>query len=176
MAKKTDKKSDKTEAKASKETGSRADTKPAPIFRPLGQYIKDLSFECPKAPMLTPENDRHLDLNIGVNAAVLNEERGLYEVTLAIRAQAVDSAKITVFMADLAYSGVFEVQHIPAEQLAAVLNIDGPALLFPFARQILASTLAESGFTPPMLEPINFAALFAQQVQKDKNESDIKDN
>lgn len=138
-------------------------------FRPIGQYVKDFSFECPKAPMLTPENERNMDINIGINAAELNAERGLYEVTLAVRARAEDSAKVTVFMAELAYSGVFEALNIPKEQLPAILNIDGPSLLFPYARQVLLSMLAESGFTPPMLEPVNFAALYAQQMQQQKD-------
>ena len=139
----------------------------APLFRPLEQYVQDLSFECPRAPMLTPEGERNMDLNVSVGTHVLNAERGLHVVTLGVQAKGEDAAKTPIFLAEVAYAGVFEAQNLAPNQLEAALMVDAPALLFPFARQIVMNSLASSGFRPPLLEPINFAALYMQN-KKDK--------
>lgn len=146
-------------------TGPEADK--TPLFRPLEQYVQDLSFECPRAPMLTPEGERNMDLNVSVGTHVLSAERGLHVVTLGVQAKGEDTAKTPIFLAEVAYSGVFEAQNLAPNQLEAALMVDAPALLFPFARQIVMNSLANSGFRPPLLEPINFAALYVQN-KKDK--------
>lgn len=150
---------------ASDATGQEAGA--TPLFRPLEQYVQDLSFECPRAPMLTPEGDRNMDLSVSVGTHVLNAERGLHVVTLGVQAKGEDTAKTPIFLAEVAYAGVFEAQNLAPHQLEAALMVDAPALLFPFARQIVMNSLANSGFRPPLLEPINFAALYMQN-KKDK--------
>jgi len=160
---------EKAPEKAAEKAESAAKAGQAPLFRPLGQYIKDLSFECPRAPMMTPENDRNMDLNVGVQAIELNAERGLYEVALAIRAEAKDAVGTTVFMAELAFAGVFELQNIPNDHVDQVLHVEGASLLFPFARKIIMQTLADSGFRPPLLDPINFGALYVQSKNASNN-------
>ncbi len=163
----TKKKASETASQAA--SGVKGAPAAGPLFRPLGQYIKDLSFECPRAPMMTPENDRNMDLNVGVQAVELSAERGLYEVALAIRAEAKDAAKTTVFMAELAFAGVFELQNIPSDHIDQVLHVEGASLLFPFARKIIMQTLADSGFRPPLLDPINFGALYVQSKNASNN-------
>lgn len=149
----------------SKASSAASETEGRPVFKPLGQYVKDMSFECPKPPMLLPQEDRQMDLKVGVNAATLNADKGLYEVVVALRAQGVDGAGGALFLSELAYAGVFEAQGLSQGQLDALLHVDGASLVFPFARQKFIEMLSESGFKAPVLEPINFAAIY-QNAQK----------
>ena len=66
----------------------------------------------------------------------------------------------------MTYSGVFRLVNIPAEQTHPVVMIECPRLLFPFARQIVAEAVRNGGFPPLYLDPIDFAALYAQRMQQ----------
>jgi len=50
---------------------------------------------------------------------------------------------------------------VPEADLEPVLLIECPRFLFPFARRIIADMTSDGGFPPFMLEPIDFAAVFA---------------
>jgi len=77
-------------------------------------------------------------------------------------------------MLEVAYAGVFLLKDIPDQQKGQLLGIEAPALLFPFARQILMGTIASSGFRAPSIEPINFHALYMQQQQQMAAQADKK--
>lgn len=134
-------------------------------FRPVAQYIKDLSFECPTAPTETQGGKQDLNLNLGVQVAPAERENQ-HEVRLLLKAEAKGEQGKTLFMIEMAYVGVYEVVGVAEEQLNALLNIDGAALIFPFARQIFVSTVSAGGYRPPLLEPINFHALYLQSQQQ----------
>lgn len=131
------------------------------------QYVKDLSFENPNAtrnfdPMMSqPE----VNINLGVNAVAIADSA--YEVTLSIRAEAKRSAPgqepLVAFLVELAYAGIFTLKDIPAQHVQPILFIEGPRLLFPFARQIVADVTANGGFPPLMVNPIDFTELYRQQ-------------
>jgi len=70
-----------------------------------------------------------------------------------------------LFLAELEYAGVFKVANIPQESMQAVLLIECPRLIFPFARRIIADVTRDGGFPPLMVDPIDFAQLFRQQMQ-----------
>jgi preprotein translocase subunit SecB len=42
--------------------------------------------------------------------------------------------------------------------------IECPRLLFPFAREIVASAVVNGGFPPLLLDPIDFVALYQQKM------------
>ncbi|MCC6983517.1 MAG: protein-export chaperone SecB, partial [Bauldia sp.] len=86
-----------------------------------------------------------------------------YEVELKMEARAVDGEK-ALFAIELAYAGIFRITNVPAEQVRAVLLIEGPRLLFPFARQILAEASRNGGFPPLMVDPVDFNALYRQRM------------
>ena len=65
-----------------------------------------------------------------------------------------------LFLLELAYGGLFLIQNAPEEILQQILLIDGPHLLFPFARRIVADAVRDGGMPPLMIEPIDFAALY----------------
>ena len=141
----------------------------APVVSPLTvnvQYVKDLSFEVPGAPQVftTLRGQPLVNINLDVQVRRLIEGQTVYEVTLAIRAEATDAAgadpKQVVFIAELSYSGLFTLTGIPDEAVEPVLLVECPRLLFPFARTILADITRDGGFPPVLLQPIDFVALW----------------
>jgi len=128
------------------------------------QFIKDLSFESPNVLriMSQPSNQPpEVNFNLGVNANTVGPD--LYDVTLTIRAEA-KRDNITAFIIELAYAGVFTITGIPQDQMEPVLFIEGPRLLFPFARAIISDLTREGGFTPLMLQPIDFVDLYRRKL------------
>lgn len=126
------------------------------------QYIKDLSFENPRAPhSLTQQNAAPaVEINVDVNAQNLNPET--YEVVLTIKA----SAKIggeALFLVELAYGAVVTVRNLPRDALPMVLLVETPRLMFPFARNILADATLDGGYPPLMINPIDFTELLRRQ-------------
>ena len=143
-----------------------ADTQ-AQSFLVKGQYIKDLSFENPHAPQsLTNVTARPaIDVNVDLKAQKLQE--GFYEMTLHLAARATAEGN-TLFLAELAYAGIFQLINIPEDRVEALLMVDCPFVLFPFARRVIADVTRDGGFPPLMLDPIDFHALYRQNKAKEK--------
>ena len=133
-----------------------------PLLRILAQYTKDVSFENPNAPdsLRAGLEAPAIEINVEVKGAPLDE--GTAEVTLLISANARRGADVA-FICELEYSGLFAFANVPADQIQALILIECPRLLFPFARKIIADMTQEGGFPPLMLEPLDFAALYRQQ-------------
>jgi preprotein translocase subunit SecB len=136
-----------------------------PGIHVLGQYIKDLSFENPNAPAsLAPgEAAPQLNVNVNVNARRLAEAD--VEVELKMEATAQRDGK-PMFVTEVTYAGVFQIQNVPAEHMQPIMLIECPRLLFPFARQILADATRQGGFPPLMIDPVDFAALYRQKLER----------
>lgn len=124
------------------------------------QYTKDLSFEVPGAPEIfsTLREQPRVDLQLDVQARPIQDGGNVFEVSLQIRAEAQAEAR-ACFIAELVYCGIFTIT-VPQEHLEAVLLVECPRLLFPFARNILADITRDGGFPPVMLAPIDFVALW----------------
>ena len=69
-----------------------------------------------------------------------------------------------LFAFELTYSGVFRVQNLPQDQMHPVIMIECPRLLFPFAREIVATAVRNGGFPPLLLDPVDFVALYQQRA------------
>ena len=130
----------------------------------LGQYIKDLSFENPTPAQtiqkLATEKPT-MNINVNLNAQQVGDD--VYEVDLKVTATA-QSGDETAFVAELLYSGLFAIKNLPEEQLQPFLMVEAPRQIFPFARRILSDVTRDGGFPPLMLEPIDFAGLYHQQL------------
>lgn len=133
------------------------------------QYIKDLSFEAPKAPLIfavLKEEEPDVNINVSVNFSELKDEvyaeDDIYEVVLKIEATCTINED-TAFLLELEYAGLFTL-NVDAESKGPVLLIECPRLLFPFARNILADVSRDGGFPPLMLGPMDFASMYHQQV------------
>jgi len=127
-----------------------------PRMQVVGQYIKDLSFENPGAPASFTTRPQ-IDLSVDLQARNLQGEH--YEVEIKLRVQATAESK-PVFLVELAYAGVFELHNVPEEMRQPALLIEGPHILFPFARRIVADVVRDGGMPPLLIEPIDFAGLF----------------
>jgi preprotein translocase subunit SecB len=127
------------------------------------QYIKDLSFESPNVLRIIsqPGGQPEVQFNLGVQANTVGPD--LYEVTLTVRAEAKRDG-LVAFIVELAYAGVFTITGIPQDQMEPVLFIEGPRLLFPFARAIISDLTRDGGFTPLMLNPIDFVDLYRRKL------------
>jgi preprotein translocase subunit SecB len=140
--------------------GAPADGQPG--IRILAQYIRDLSFESPRAPESLRAGGPQPQVDLGVELNARGRPDGFYEVELKLNAKAARDNE-PVFVIELLYAGLFQVVNVAGPDLEAVLMIECPRFLFPFARRIIADLTAEGGFPPFMLEPIDFAAIYAQR-------------
>ena len=142
------------------------------------QYVKDLSFEVPGAPQIYTQLRAapRVDINLDVQARRIVEGQSAFEVTLSIRAEATEAPATgstdggtttepggRVFLAELAYSGVFTLSGLPDNTIEPVLLVECPRILFPFARNILADVTRDGGFPPVLLQPIDFVSLWQQR-------------
>ena len=82
---------------------------------------------------------------------------------LKIEVRAMSADKVA-FQVELAYAGLFGIRNVPEDQLQPFLLAEGPRLIFPFARRVLADAVRDGGFPPLLLEPIDFGALYMQQA------------
>ncbi len=131
-----------------------------PGIRILAQFIRDLSFENPRAPdALRPSQDQpQIDLGVEMNAR--GREDGLFEVDLKLSAKA-NRSDGPLFVVELLYGGVFQISGVQPDEMEPVLLIECPRYLFPFARRIIAEVSSEGGFPPFLLDPIDFAGVYA---------------
>jgi preprotein translocase subunit SecB len=136
-----------------------------PQLNVLTQYIKDFSFENPNAPrsLTPPQQPPAINIQINVNVKGLAESD--YEVELKIEGKA-DSAGNVLFGFDLTYAGVFRIQNVAQENLHPLVMIECPRLLFPFAREIVATAVRDGGFPPLLIDPIDFVALYRQKMSE----------
>ena len=142
---------------------------PTPPLMVNVQYIKDLSFEVPNAPAVyaTLRAAPRVDINLDVQARRIQDGQSVFEITLAIRAEATEPVSNgstekgpRVFLAELAYAGVFTLTGVPDETVEPILLVECPRILFPFARSILSDITREGGFPPVLLQPIDFVQLW----------------
>jgi preprotein translocase subunit SecB len=144
--------------------GSPPDAAP-PQLNVLAQYTKDLSFENPNAPSsLAPQSQPpqiNIQINVGANAVAETD----YEVMLTVEGKAENAGRL-IFSFELVYGGVFRLLNIPPENLSPMLLIECPRLLFPFAREIIATAVRDGGFPPLLLDPVDFVGLYRQNMAR----------
>lgn len=128
-----------------------------------GQYIKDMSFENPRAPQsLIEQKQPQLGLNVSVASRQFDPKT--YEVSITIEANAQTADKEPLFVLELVYAGTVSLGDVPQEAVGPLLFIETPRLLFPFARAVVANATREAGFPPLNIAPVDFVALYRQQL------------
>jgi len=133
--------------------------------RVIAQFVKDLSFECPNVIKLIQAQGEAPELRVEVNVNAQKVGDKVFESAIMFKAQA--EAKIgTVYDLELSYAGLFHVENMPEQALEPFLTIECPNLLFPFVRRLVADLTREGGFPPLLLDPINFANLYAKRKQE----------
>ncbi len=135
-------------------------------FSVLAQYIRDMSFENIVAQKglqggeVTPEFQVQVSLDARKRGA-----DNQYEVISKYRVSSVNNAdKAPMFLVEVDYGGVFHVEGVPEDQMHPFLLIECPRLMFPYVRRIVADITADGGFPPFNMEPVDFVALYRQQM------------
>ena len=136
-----------------------------PQLNVLAQYTKDLSFENPNAPSSLGPQPQPPQINIQINVGANNVSENEYEVALTIEGKAENGGKV-IFRFELVYAGVFRILNVPTENLHPLIMIECPRLLFPFAREIIATSVRDGGFPPLMLDPVDFVGLYRQNMDR----------
>ena len=137
-----------------------------PQLNVLAQYVKDLSFENPNAPRSLQQQQAQPSINIQINVNAKPLSGNEYEIELKIEGRAeIPSANLFLFSFDLLYAGVFRIVNVPQENLHPVIMIECPRLLFPFARELIATAVRNGGFPPLMIDPVDFVSLYRQKME-----------
>ena len=163
----------KTKAKDNTTKSSKAKQAPNEATQPPvqpqvtlhAQYIKDLSFESPASPEVFLNQPGQPNVEVAVNVASTALQNNHFEVVLKIAATAKTEDK-TIFMVELSYGGIASSNVTDENMLHPLISIEGPRLLFPFARAVVANITREGGFLPLNLNPIDFLALYQQNMQQ----------
>jgi preprotein translocase subunit SecB len=135
----------------------------APMFTVMVQYTKDFSFENPNAPQSLVQQQAQPQIGIQINVNPRQLSATDYEVELKLEGKAEHGDNI-LFAFDLNYAGVFRLMNIPQENLGPLLMIECPRLLFPYAREMISNAIANGGFPPLLLNPVDFVGLYQQKM------------
>jgi preprotein translocase subunit SecB len=136
-----------------------------PQLNVLAQYIKDFSFENPNAPRSLSPGQQQPTINIQINVNAKPVSDTDYEIELKLEGKA-DTTGTVLFSFDLVYAGIFRIQNVPQENIQPVIMIECPRLLFPFAREIIATVVRNGGFPPLLIDPVDFVGLYRQRMEQ----------
>ncbi len=135
---------------------------PAPAMTVMAQFIRDFSFENPRAPNSLRVEARP-EVDLGVEMSAKGRTDGLFEVDLKLSVKA-STPEGAMFAIELVYGGLFQLGNIPENMVEPTLLVECPRYLFPFARRIIADASSDGGFSPPFfVDPIDFGTLYLQQ-------------
>ena len=127
-------------------------------------YTKDVSFELPGAPQIFQEAGQ-ADVKMSLAQRVEGLGDDMHEVVLTITVTATVGEK-TAYLAEVAQAGIFLLSGFHEQAAHAVMNTMCPNTLFPYARQTISTLVADGGFPPLVLQPVNFEQLYAQRMQQ----------
>ena len=126
-------------------------------------YVKDFSFESPNAPQVFATTDWSPKTDLNLRSSHTAAAKDSHEVVLTITVEAKEDDK-TFFLVELHQAGLFHISGYSDEEFKALVGSFCPNILFPYARESIASIISKGGFPEFILQPINFDALYAQGV------------
>jgi preprotein translocase subunit SecB len=151
-----------------------------PKMNILAQYVRDLSFENILAQKgVDGELNPEIQVNVNIDAKKRTTDKQ-FDVIVKLRVDSKSkNTNNVLFVLELDYGGVFQIENIPDDQLHPYLLIECPRMLFPFLRRIVSDITRDGGFPPLNLENIDFLKLYRQEIERRKQEdekatSDIK--
>lgn len=135
-------------------------------------YVKDLSFEAPKSPEIFREEwDPSIELDLNTRQRGL--EGDFHEVVLSLTVT-VKTGEEVAFIAEVQQAGIFLIQGLDVASKGHALGAFCPNILFPYARETLDSLVVRGSFPALMLAPVNFDALYAQELQRMQAGADVQ--
>lgn len=134
-------------------------------------YVKDLSFESPKAPSVF-QAQWNPQVNLDLNTRHTKLQDDIYEVVLSLSATVTNGAEEVTFIAEVQQAGIFAIAGLDEASMRHTLGAFCPNILFPYAREAIDNLVSRGSFPPLMLAPVNFDALFAQAEQRRLTEAE----
>jgi len=145
------------------------------VFRIQRVYLKDVSFESPLTPALFASNTQWKpEVSLHLNTDKTELDNDLYEVVLTLTVT-VKSGDDVAYLTELKQAGLFTIKGFDASTMNGMIYSYCPNILFPFAREAIASLVLKGGFPQLLLEPVNFDALYAQHVQSNRQNAPAPD-
>lgn len=136
----------------------------APSFSIEKLYLKDLSVEVPNAPAIFLESESpQVEIQLQTNGQHLGE--GAYEVVLTVTVTARIEDK-TVFLVEVGQAGIFRISNVPDENIEPLVAVACPNILFPYAREVVSDAITRAGFSPVVLQPVNFEGMYMARMQE----------
>lgn len=148
-----------------------AATPQMPQMKVLGQFIKDMSFENilsrkPVSGQVQPDIQVQVALD-GRKGGAENQYEVISKYNITSKNKGTDDV---LFVLELEYSGLFQIENIADEQLHPFLMIECPRMVFPFVRRIVSDITRDGGFPPLNLDNIDFVQLYRQQLAQRQQE------
>ncbi len=141
-----------------------------PKMNILAQYVRDLSFENILAQKgIDGELNPEIQVNVNIDAKKRTTDKQ-FDVIIKLRVDSKSSNTNNIlFVLELDYGGIFQIENVPDDQLHPYLLIECPRMLFPFLRRIVSDVTRDGGFPPLNLENIDFLKLYRQEIDRRKN-------
>jgi len=134
-----------------------------PVFNIQRVYLKDASLEQPNSPAILLSSEQpSVDIQLGVSAEPVAEGITKVSVTATVTTKIDDKV---VFLVEAKQAGIFEIRHVPDEQMGPIVGIACPQIVYPYLRSNIADLIQRAGFPPVHLAEINFQAMYEQQQQ-----------
>jgi len=134
--------------------------------RIVAQYIKDVSFENPSVDKMLDGLQEQPQIRLEVNVSSRKVKGDFYESSILLEAVATAGKVGTIYQLECEYAGMFEIKQIPQQALEPFLLINGPTMLFPYLRRLVADLTREGGFPTLALDPLDFAGLYMRRQQE----------
>ena len=135
-----------------------------PVFQIQRMYLKDLSLEQPNSPQILLEQQQpQVDINLAMGAEGVAD--GIFEVTVTATVTTKVKDKV-LFLVEAKQAGIFEIRHVPEEQMQGIISIVCPQMIYPYLRAIVSDVCTRAGFPPILLTEVNFQAMFEAQQQQ----------
>jgi len=133
-------------------------------------YTKDVSFETPNTPEIFMKEWRP-QVSVNINNAIKDLGEGNIEVALTVTVTAKVEEK-TAFLVEVTQAGIFLAKGIPEEEMGPLLGIYCPNVIFPYVRELVSDLITRGSFPQFLLAPVNFEALYAQQMQQQQQQQE----
>jgi preprotein translocase subunit SecB len=134
-----------------------------PAFNMEKIYVRDISLEIPHAPQVFLDRDTP-QIDVQLHTQADSFDKGLFEVNVTATVTARIGEKV-MFLIEVKQAGVFQISNVPAKELEQLLAVTCPNILFPYLREVVSDVSVRAGFSSVLLNPINFEALYQQQLQ-----------
>jgi preprotein translocase subunit SecB len=134
-----------------------------PVFQIQRMYLKDLSLEQPNSPQILLEQSQpQVDINLSMGTEQVAD--GVFEVAVTATVTTKVNDKV-LFLVEAKQAGIFEIRHVPEDQMQGILGIVCPQMVYPYLRAIVSDVCTRAGFPPIVLTEVNFQAMFEAQQQ-----------